>query len=76
MFKKLVVTFLILALSAAFAGSVANSGASYRITLLQPSVVNGTVLKAGDYRLNLANDKVTLVSGKTTVEATVKVESV
>jgi len=76
MFKKLVVTFLILALSAAFAGTVASNVGSYRITLLQPSVVNGTVLKPGDYKLNVANDKVTIVSGKTTVDATVKVETV
>jgi hypothetical protein len=75
MLKNFLVTFLILALAAASAGTAPAAGGSYKITLLQPSVVNGTTLKAGDYRLNLTNDKVTLVSGKTTVEATVKVET-
>ena len=72
--KKLILSFLILALVTAFAGTVTGTGGSYRITLLQPSVVNGTVLKAGDYKLSVTNDKVTIVSGKTTVEAPVKVE--
>ena len=75
MCKKLVLTFVVLALAAATAGTVPSTGGSYKITLLQPSVVNGTVLKAGDYRLNVANDKVTIVSGKLSVESQVKVEN-
>jgi len=38
--------------------------------------VNGNELKAGDYRLNVQNDKVTMVNGKQSVEVPVKVESV
>jgi len=74
MLKKLVLSLVILALAVATAGTVPGVG-SYKLTLLQPTVVNGTVLKAGDYRLNLANDKVTIVDGKTSVEARVKVET-
>jgi len=74
MLKKLVLTFVILALAAATAGTVPGTG-SYKLTLLQPSVVNGTVLKAGDYRLNLTNDTVKIVNGKLTVESPVKVET-
>jgi len=74
MFKKLVLSFAILALAVAAAGTIPGVG-SYRLTLLQPTVVNGTVLKAGEYRLNLANEKVTIVDGKFSVEARVKVET-
>ncbi|HYW48889.1 MAG TPA: hypothetical protein VE959_38855 [Bryobacteraceae bacterium] len=74
MFQKLVLTFVILALAVATAGTVPGVG-NYKLTLLQPSVVNGTELKAGDYRLSLANDMVKIVSGKLSVEVPVKVET-
>ena len=57
MLKKFVLAFAILALAVA-------SAATYRVTLVQPSVVKGNELKAGDYRLNVQNDKVTIVNGK------------
>jgi hypothetical protein len=75
MFKKFVLAFAILALAAAFAGTVP-SVHSYRITLAQPAVVNGTDLKAGEYRLNVDTSKITLVLGKQTVEVPAKVETV
>ena len=75
MFKKFVLSFVILALAAAFAGTVPGVH-TYRITLAQSAVVNGTDLKAGEYRLNLDTSKVTISSGKVSVEAPVKVESV
>ncbi len=75
MFKKLILTFAILALAAAFAGTVP-SVHSYRITLAQPAVVNGTELKPGEYRLTVDESKITLVNGKSTVEAPAKLESV
>ena len=52
-------------------------GAHYRVTLVQPVVLQGTVLKPGDYRLALADTKVTITNdkGKNPVEATVKVET-
>ena len=67
MFKKLVLAFAIFALAAAFAGTVP-SPHSYRITLAQSAVVNGTELKPGEYRLTLDTTKITLVKGKQTVE--------
>jgi hypothetical protein len=76
MVKKLVVVFAILALAIAFGGTVPVPGGNYRITLTQPSVVKGIELKPGDYRLNLAADKVTIDNGKQSVESVVKVETV
>jgi hypothetical protein len=67
MFKKLVVCAL-LALGAA-------SAASYSVKLSQPSIVKGTQLKPGDYRLTVDSDKVTFVNGQQKVETSAKVET-
>ncbi len=75
MFKKLVLTFVILAVAAGFAGTAPGVVGTYKITLHQPSVVKGTELKAGEYRLNLSADKVNFVMGKQAVEIPVKVET-
>ena len=53
---------------------VTASAASYRVTLFQPSVVNGTELKPGDYKLEHSDSKVIIKQGKQVVEAQVKVE--
>ena len=77
MLKKFVVSFAILALALAVAGTVPGAGGNYKITLLQPSIVKGNELKAGDYRLNVGADRVTITSGKKeSIEVPVKVESV
>ena len=69
MVKKLVVVFAILVLAAmAFAGTVPAGKTSFRISIMQPSVVNGTDLKPGEYKLNLGDGKITLVQGKISVE--------
>jgi hypothetical protein len=74
--KKLVVVFAILVLAAmAFAGTIPVGKNSFHITLLQPSVVNGTELKPGDYKLNLSESKITLVQGKISVEAAATFET-
>jgi len=75
MLKKFVLAFAILALAAAFAGTVP-SVHSYRITLAQPAVVNGIDLKPGEYRLSVDTSKITLVMGKATVEAPARIDSV
>jgi asparagine N-glycosylation enzyme membrane subunit Stt3 len=75
MVKKFVLAFAILALALATAGTVPSAGGSYKITLLQPSVVNGNDLKAGEYRLNLGAEKVTIINGKLAVDVPVKVET-
>ena len=67
--KKLAVPALIFVVAAAFGAT------AHRITLDKPAVVNGTELKAGDYRLELDGDKVTISNKKTTVGASVRVET-
>jgi hypothetical protein len=76
MVKKFVVLFAILAIAMAFAGTVPVGKTSFRITLLQPSFVNGTELKPGEYKLNIGENKITLVQGKVSVEAPAKIETV
>lgn len=68
MFKRFVLAFAILGLAVA-------SAESYRVTLSQPSTMKGKQLKAGDYRLNLENSKLTIVSSKESVEVPVKVQT-
>ena len=57
MLKRFVLAFAILGLAVA-------SAESYRVTLSQPSTVKGKQLKAGEYRLNVENSKLTIVNGK------------
>ncbi len=67
--KKLAVTALVFVVAAAFGAT------AHRITLDKPAVVNGTELKAGEYKLELDGEKMTISNKKTTVDATVKVET-
>ena len=55
--KRFILAFSILALI------VASAANSYRLNLTQPSVVKGKELKAGEYRLNVGDSKVTIVNG-------------
>jgi hypothetical protein len=68
MLKRFVLAFAILGLAVA-------SAESYRVTLSQPSTVKGKQLKAGEYRLNVENSKLTIVKGKESVEVPVKVQN-
>src|ERR1035437_2917372 len=68
MLKRLALAFAIFGLAAA-------SAASYRVPLAQPSKVEGKQLKAGEYRLNVENSKLTIVSGKDSMEVPVKVQT-
>ena len=68
MLKRFVLAFAILGLAVA-------SAETYRVTLSQPSKLAGKQLKAGEYRLNVENSKVTIVNGKETLEVPVKVET-
>jgi hypothetical protein len=67
MIRKLVILFAIAALGVAAA-------ATYRVTLFQPTVIQGQELKAGQYKLDLKDTTVVIASGKTSVETTVQVE--
>jgi hypothetical protein len=51
------------------------SAKTYSVTLFQDSVLAGTELKAGDYRLDLTDSKIVVKSGKKVVESPVKVET-
>ena len=68
MFKRFVLAFAILGLAAA-------SAATYRVTLSQPSKIEGKQLKAGEYRLNVEDSKLTIVAGKESLEVPVKVQN-
>ena len=53
----------------------ASAGERYNITLHQITMVAGTELKPGDYKIQVDGEKATITSGKKSVEAAVKVEN-
>jgi hypothetical protein len=55
-------------------GAIAQA-ATYRITLLKPSVVAGKELKPGDYKVEVDNDKAVISHVKTSIETKVKTET-
>src|ERR1700704_3473925 len=67
--KRILLSFAILAASAIA------SAKSYSVTLFQPSLVGGSELQPGDYKLDLNESKVVLHKGKNSAEAAVKVET-
>ena len=75
MSKRLVILAAIL-IAAASAGTVTKLG-NYEITLSQPTVVSGVTLKAGDYKLSVADASVTIapLDGGKSVDAPVKIET-
>jgi len=75
MFTKFVVAFSILALAAAIAGSIPAKGFAGKVRLTEPVIVNGTTLKAGDYRLTVNADKVTFTIDKTSLEIPASIET-
>ncbi len=66
--RKLVFALLFVALSIA-------SAKTYSVTLYQPSVVGGTELRPGDYKLDVKDSAVVIKNGKQSVESAVKVEN-
>jgi hypothetical protein len=68
MIRKVLITFTTLAVAVA-------SAATWRVKLLEPTVVSGTMLKAGDYKLEVLDNKAVFTAGKQTAQAKVKVES-
>ena len=69
MVKRLTFGFGILALA------VASAASSYTVTFFQPVVVNGTTLNAGDYKVEVNDNKAVIKKGKTIAESPVKVEN-
>jgi hypothetical protein len=67
--KKLMFAFATVALAAASAAT------KYNVTLFQPTVVNGTELKPGDYKIEVEGDKAVFKQGKTLFETPVRVQN-
>lgn len=61
-------------LALAFLTTGIASAETHTITLYSVSHVAGKELKPGNYKLEVAQEKVTFTNGKQTVESTVKVE--
>ena len=69
MVKRLTIGFASLALAAASAAT------SYNVTFFEPVVVNGTTLKAGEYKVEVNDNKAIIKKGKAVAESPIKVES-
>src|ERR1700733_15662959 len=70
MVKNILLGFASLALA------VASAATSYHVTFYEPVMINGSELKAGDYKVELKDDKTAVIKqGKTVTEAPVKVEN-
>ena len=69
MIQKLTLSFAVVALA------VASAASTYKVTLFQPSIVNGTELKPGDYKIELKDNTAVISKGKQSVEAAVKTEA-
>ena len=66
--KKVLLIFATAALALA-------SAKSYSLTLFEPSVLSGTELKPGEYKVDVAGDKLTITGGRQTAQANVTVET-
>jgi hypothetical protein len=60
---------------ASLAVAVASAATSYNVTFYQPVMINGSELKAGDYKLELKDKTAVIKQGKTMTEAPVTVEN-
>lgn len=69
MIKKALFTFATVAIA------VASAASSYRVTVLEPSVINGTELKPGEYKIELKGSTAIITRGKQSIESPVKIES-
>lgn len=67
MTKKIILSFATLAL--------ALSAETHRLTLFQPTVINGKELKPGDYKVEVKDSKAVISRGKDSVESAVRVEN-
>lgn len=68
MLKQFIIGFVVAALSVA-------SAETFRVTFAEPSVVKGTELKAGDYRVEVKDNLAVIAKGKQRVEVPVRVEN-
>ena len=68
--KKLLVSFATVAIAIASAASN-----TFKVTIDQPTIVGGTELKAGEYKIQTEGDKISIKMGKEVVEVPAKVET-
>ena len=67
---------ILLALTAAGALTLSAAGLTYKVSLLDDSIIGGKQFKAGDYKVELKdNSTAILVKGKKAVEVPVKTET-
>jgi hypothetical protein len=64
-----------LALLFAIGAFVLAAAESYKVTLFQPTVVQGKELKPGSYKLDVRNNVLVIANGKESVETPVKIET-
>lgn len=69
MTKRMLLMFSVISMA------VASAANGFNIDLYQPTMVNGTSFKAGAAKLEIKDNKAVLHQGKTTAEASVKVEA-
>jgi hypothetical protein len=67
--KKTLFVFATLALA------MASAATNYKLTLFQPSMISGTELKPGDYKIEMKDNKVVVKGGKNVVETDGKLET-
>ena len=60
---------------ASVALAVASAASSYHVTFYQPVMINGSELKAGDYKVELKDKTAEITQGKMVTEAPVTVEN-
>jgi len=75
MLTKLVIAFTVLAVFAAFAGTVPGKIASGNVTVTSPVTLKGSALKPGVYRVTVTAEKVILTQGKETLQIPAKIET-
>jgi hypothetical protein len=69
MLNKLILTFTIAGVVAAFAAT-----GTYRVNILQDSVVEGKQIKAGDYKIAVENNTAVLKHGRQSIEVAAHTE--
>ena len=64
------IMFLCATLTMAFA-----TASTHNIVFYENATINGKEVKAGEYKMEIEGDKISIKKGKTSVEASVKVEN-
>lgn len=60
---------------ATFGLAIVSAATSYNVTFYQPVMINGSELKAGDYKVELKDKMAVIKQGKTVTEAPVTIEN-